>query len=50
MNNKSNQIKFKSSMARSNLCDYSDACILDSGTVTITGSGDAKQADERNKE
>ena len=37
-------------MARSNLCDYKDACILDSGTVTITGSGDAKQADERNKE
>ena len=40
-------------MIRSNLCDYSDAYILVSGTITITGAGaddTAKQADERNKE
>ena len=39
-------------MIRSKLCDYSDAYILVSGTITITGAGDdanAKRADERNK-
>ena len=35
----SNQIKFKTSMIRSNLCDYSYAYILVSGTITITGEG-----------
>ena len=42
------QIKFNTSMLRSNLCDYSDAYLLLSGT----GDGDdaaAKWADERNK-
>ena len=39
-------------MIRSNLCDYSDAYILVSGTITIYGAGAddvAKRADERNK-
>ena len=48
----SNDIKFKTSMLRSNLCDYSDAYILVKGTITITGAGDddaAKRLDERNK-
>ena len=39
-------------MIRSDLCDYSDAYILVSGTITITGAGDddnAKRTDERNK-
>ena len=48
----SNQIKFKTSMIRSDLCDYSDTYILASGTITITGAGAddaAKQADERNE-
>ena len=31
----SSQIKFKTSMIRSNLYDYSDAYILVSGTITI---------------
>ena len=47
-----NQIKFETSMVRSNLSDYSDAYVLVSRTITITGSGDdnaAKRADERNK-
>ena len=36
----------------SNLCDYSDAYILISGTITINGKGNydnAKRLDERNK-
>ena len=45
-------IKFKTTMLRSNLCDYADSYILVKGTITITGAGDAaaaRQADERNK-
>ena len=48
----SNSIKFKTTMLRSNLCDYADAYILVRGTITITGEGDdaaARQADERGK-
>ena len=48
----SNDIKFKTTMLRSNLCDYADAYILVKGTITITGVGNdaaARQADERNK-
>ena len=50
--NKDNQIKFRTSMIRSNFCDYSDAYILVSGTITIDGAGEdnnAKREDERNK-
>ena len=49
---RSNQIKFKTSTIRPNLCDYSDACILVSGTIKSSGSGDddaAKRVDEINK-
>ena len=45
-------IKFKSTMIKSNLFDYSDAYILAKGKITVTGAGDdaaAKQADERDK-
>ena len=48
----SNDIKFKTTILRSNLCDYADTYILVKGTTTITGTGDddaAKQLDERNK-
>ena len=48
----SDDIKFKTTMLRSNLCDYANAYILVKGTITITGAGDddaAKQLDERNK-
>ena len=48
----SNDIKFKTTMLRSNLCDYADAYIFVNGTIIITGTGDddaAKQLDERNK-
>ena len=46
----SNNIKFKTTMLRSNLRDYSDAYILINGRITINGAGDdgaARQADER---
>ena len=46
----SSSIKFKTSMIRSNLCDYSNLYILVSGTMAITGAGeddDAKRADEK---
>ena len=45
-------IKFKTTMLKSNLCDYADAYILVKGTITVTGVGDdaaAKRLDERNK-
>ena len=48
----SNDIRFKTTMLRSTLCDYADACILVKGTITITGAGNddaTKQADERGK-
>ena len=35
--NTNSQIKFKISMLKSSLCDYSDAYILVSGTITIDG-------------
>ena len=41
-------IKFKTAMLRSNLCDYADVYILVKGTITITGEGDdatARQLD-----
>ena len=45
-------IRFKTTMLRSNLCDYADSYILVKGTIKITGEGDdaaARQADERKK-
>ena len=48
----SNQIKFKTSMTRSNLSDYSDAYIVVSGIITITAEGadnTTKWLDESNK-
>ena len=48
----SNDIKFKTTMLRSNLCDYADAYILVKGRITITGDRDdgaARRADERDK-
>ena len=46
------EIKFKTSLIRSSLCDYSDVCILVRGTIAITGAGPNNAAirlDERNK-
>ena len=50
--NANSQIKFKTTMLKSSLCDYSDAYILVKGTITIRGAGDgaaARQADESDK-
>ena len=50
--NVNSQIKFRTTMLKSSLYDYSDAYILVKGKITITGAGDdaaARQADERDK-
>ena len=52
-------IRFKTTMLRSNLCDYADSYILVKGTITITANAGgrteaqllvARQQDERDKE
>ena len=46
------QIKFKTTMLKSSLCDYSDVYILVKGKIRVTGAGAdvaARQADERDK-
>ena len=46
------QIKFKTTMLKSSLCDYSDAHLLVKVRITITRAGDdawARQADRENK-
>ena len=46
------QIKFKTTILKSNLCHYSDAYTLVKGKITITGAGAdaaARQVNERDK-
>ena len=45
----SKNIGFKTTMLRSNLCDYADAYILVKGTIKITGTGTTAAVDERDK-
>ena len=50
--NSKSQIKFKISILKSSLCDYSDAYILVKETITIAGAGAdhaTKRLDEKNK-
>ena len=50
--NVNSQIKFKTTMQKSSLCNYSDAYILVKGKITFTGRGtdaQARQANERDK-
>ena len=50
--NVNSQIKFKTTMLKSSLWDYSDVYILVKGKIKIRGAGDdaaARQADERDK-
>ena len=50
--NTNSDIRFKTAMLKSSLCDYSDAYIFIKGKITTTGAGDdaaARQADEGNK-
>ena len=47
-----NDIRFKTTMLRSNLCDYADLYMLVKGIITITGEGDNAgeiKSDERDK-
>ena len=50
--NGNSQIKFKTTVLKSSLCDYSDAYIFVKEKITTTGRGAdaaARQADERDK-
>ena len=50
--NTNRDIRFKTTILKSSLCDHSDAYILVKGTTTITGAGAdtaARQTDERDK-
>ena len=40
-------IKFKTWMSGSNLCYYSDACIVVKGTITFEGDNDHKKIDKK---
>ena len=46
--NTNSQIKFKTFMLRSSLCDYSDAYVLVKGTIIVTNTGTAAVANNRN--
>ena len=51
MYNINGDFRFKTTILKSSLCDYSDTYILVKGIITITGAGDdvaARQADEKN--
>ena len=41
--NVNKEIRIKTSMLRSDLCDFSDACIFVKGTITVTNPDDAKR-------
>ena len=43
------QIRFKTSMLRSSLCNFSDAHILAKGTITVLNTGTAAAPYDRNK-
>ena len=47
--NGTNQIKFKTSMIRPNLCDYTDAYIHVKGTIEVPNTGKAAASSNRNK-
>ena len=51
--NTNSQVELKTSMLRSSFCDYNDAYMLVSGTITITGAGNndaARRLEEEMKE
>ena len=52
MFNTNSDIRVKTTMLKSSLCDYSNAYILVKERITITGAGDdaaARKVDEKNK-
>ena len=46
--NVNSQIKFKTSMLRSSLCDHSDACIFVSAAITVPNTAAAAAAANQN--
>ena len=50
MYNTNSDIRFKTTMLKSSLCDYSDAYILIKGTIAIAGAGADAPARPRMKE
>ena len=42
-----NNIKFKTPLLRSNLCDYSDAYIVVKGEITVKGDGNANRRNKK---
>ena len=48
--NTNKEIRFKTSMLRSDLCDYSDAYIVVKGIVTVIRSRDEMNRDEMNRQ
>ena len=50
MYNVSNQVKFNNSVIRSNLSDYSDACIHGEGAINVPNTGIAPALNNRNKQ
>ena len=48
--NTNSQIKFKTSMLKSGLSDYSDPYIAVKGTIILTNTGKATAPSNRNKE
>ena len=47
--NTDSQIKFKTFMLSSSLCDFSDTCILVKGTVIVTYAGATAASNNREK-
>ena len=47
--NAGSQIRFKASMLRSSVCDYSDAYILVKESITVTNTGRAEAPNNRKK-
>ena len=47
--NTNSQIRFKTSMLKSSLCDYSDAYILFKGTITVSDTGKAAAPNNADK-
>ena len=43
------QIRFKTSISRTSLCDYSDACILAKDTVIVVNTGTAEASSNADK-
>ena len=49
MYNPNKQIKFKTAVLKSSLCDYSDAYILVKRTITVNNTGTAAAPNNRNE-